>query len=742
MSQRSTTATADPLNLLSDALTRASTLLTRDTGADAATEDPLTRALTISAAQLGKAPAPGHVQRKGEPLGDALARICRASDLLVRKVSIGDGETFAAPCPLIAVRKSDRAPVSIIAKGKGWVAVDPQSGAKTRFADSIDDLETTAYMIYPAFPQRKMSPLDLVMFGLYPARVEIACFFILTLLTGILAATIPMASQWVIADIVPGHETALLAQIVILLVLLFGANLATRLATSLARLRIDGRTGSMLRFAAADRCVRLCAIEEHAPPAPVAAFSARSMATWHQGIWHLVLMIAATVLMAAPSLLVVASSAPLAALLVLVSVLAAIGAAYWISRQQYLTMMKGRAGPMSWMVSAFETLSEIETVRTYAVEQRFFARWSESFLSLREKFLRGDRIACGTHAITAALEATLILVAITAIYVLHTNSTSAETVAFVMAVSTVAGTSAALIGAFSNVSMLALQKRLITPLLEGSTTPSHSGVQPSTVGGTISVDEVSYRHNEDGPLVIDRVSLEIKPGEHIGIAGPSGAGKSTLMNLMLGLVKPESGHVLFDGVDLTQIDGAALRRQIGVVGQSGRLFPGSLFDNIALGADITHTQALEAVHQAGLGDDIAAMPLGLSTPIGDANPSLSGGQIQRILMARAFASKPKLIVLDEATSALDPAAQRHVQASLDHSKASIISIAHRLETLRKCDRIYVLDAGSVAECGSYDDLINAGGLFARMVETEQSALAPAPNPAQEALDRILREFSL
>ena len=703
-------------------------------------DHPLVGALKVAVSEFGVEKIHGHGPLDGESFEVTLDRLCKGTGLLVRPVSFANLENFNAPCPVIVCRKADQQPVAVVQKGRTWLAIDPLTGSKTSLAKVAHDFETTAYLISPAFPDRKIKPSELVCFGLFRARFDLAGYLLLMTLTGLVAAMLPIVSQWVVQDILPGHETMLMAQVVMFLVLLFGANLVTRLAASLAQLRIDGRTGSMLRFAAADRCVRICSEGEHPPPPPVAAFAARSMATWHQGIWHLLLTLVASFLIAAPSLAVVASSAPLAAILVLLAICVMLGCAMLIARQQYKAMMKGRASPMSWMTGAFETLSEIETVRSYSAEQTFFARWSDSFLGLREKFLRGDRTTCGLHAINAALEAVLILVAITGIFIFHSKTSTAETVAFVMAVTTIAGTMAALVSACTHVSMLALQKRLITPLLEGQFPIDRNTRRIADISGGISVNNICYRHHKNGPLALDQVSIEAAPGEHIGIAGPSGAGKSTLLRILLGMEAPESGQVLFDQNDLSEMDASELRRKIGVVGQAGKLLPGSLFDNIALGKTITRAEAWHALRLAGLEEDVAQMPLGLATPIGDANPTLSGGQIQRVLLARAFASKPKLIVLDEATSALDPQAQRRVQGALEQSQATVISITHRLETLRNCNRIYVMDGGRVVECGDFQTLQSAGGLFAGLVNVEQNAVAPARNVAQDALNRILREL--
>jgi ABC-type bacteriocin/lantibiotic exporter with double-glycine peptidase domain len=289
--------------------------------------------------------------------------------------------------------------------------------------------------------------------------------------------------------------------------------------------------------------------------------------------------------------------------------------------------------------------------------------------------------------------------------------------------------------------MLALQFRMIQPILHGEPQPRRAQAVLAPLQGHIELAHVSCRLSVDGPLVLDDISLTIAPGEHIGIAGPSGAGKSTLVRTMLGLIRRETGHVMFDGCDIGEMDAAAVRRQIGVIGQGGRLFPGTLLDNIAAGAAITPEQAMKAARLAGFEQDVAALPLGLATPIGDAECGFSGGQVQRILLARAFATRSNILVLDEATSALDPQLQAHVARAIDDMKATTISIAHRLDTLRECDRIYVLDAGRIVETGTYASLAASGGLFCSMREAEKAPATEAQNAVHAAFCAVEAAFA-
>jgi ABC-type bacteriocin/lantibiotic exporter with double-glycine peptidase domain len=215
--------------------------------------------------------------------------------------------------------------------------------------------------------------------------------------------------------------------------------------------------------------------------------------------------------------------------------------------------------------------------------------------------------------------------------------------------------------------------------------------------------------------ILNDVSFYADPGEFVAIVGPSGSGKSTILRLLLGFETPESGTVYYDNFDLAQLNLEAVRRQLGVVLQNGRIGTGSIFENITAGALVSHEQALEAAQMAGFADDIALLPMGMHTVISEGGSNLSGGQRQRLLIARALVNKPKIILMDEATSSLDNRTQAIVTESLDQLNATRIVIAHRLSTIANADRIYVLEAGRVVQVGSFVELVKQDGLFAQLV---------------------------
>ncbi len=257
------------------------------------------------------------------------------------------------------------------------------------------------------------------------------------------------------------------------------------------------------------------------------------------------------------------------------------------------------------------------------------------------------------------------------------------------------------------------------PILETLPEVQTDAAVPGELEGNVSVDHVSFRYDEETPLVLDDFSMQIRAGEYIGIVGPSGCGKSTLLKLLLGLETPQNGKIFYDNRDMESLDKRELRKRFGVVLQDGGLIPGSISDNIIITCPAATKEEIgDAVRSAGLEADISKMPMGLNTMLSEGEGTISGGQKQRILIARAIVGKPNILFFDEATSALDNTTQRTVCDSLEKLHSTRIVIAHRLSTVMNCDRIYVLQKGKIAECGTYEELMKQHGFFYELAKRQ------------------------
>ena len=267
---------------------------------------------------------------------------------------------------------------------------------------------------------------------------------------------------------------------------------------------------------------------------------------------------------------------------------------------------------------------------------------------------------------------------------------------------------------------LAPEIKLCRPILEEQPETDEGSIFLKDVSGNIDIRGLKFRYDEDMPYLFNNLNLRIHAGDYVAFVGPSGCGKSTLVRLMLGFEQAEAGSIFYDEHNLDDINKPSLRRYcISICLQDGQLVEGTIRDNILFGnGNYTDEEVWEAAKNAALIKDIEAMPRGLDTPISADGQGVSGGQRQRILIARALIRKPKIVFLDEATSALDNISQHIITENLGKMHCTRITIAHRMSTIRECNRIIVLNDGRVEEDGSFDELLAKGGLFSEIIKRQ------------------------
>ena len=302
----------------------------------------------------------------------------------------------------------------------------------------------------------------------------------------------------------------------------------------------------------------------------------------------------------------------------------------------------------------------------------------------------------------------------------QSNVSPSEYIAFNSAYGAVSAAFASLTAVALSVARIKPILEMAEPILKTEPESSENKTMVTRLSGSIELSNVYFRYTPNMPYVVDGMSLKIRAGEYVAIVGTTGCGKSTLVRLLLGFETPEKGAVYYDGKDLATLDLRSLRRRIGTVTQDGGLFQGDIYSNIVISApQLSLDEAWEAAELAGIADDIRAMPMGMQTMISEGQGGISGGQKQRLMIARAVAPKPKILIFDEATSALDNKTQKQVSDALDKLKCTRIVIAHRLSTIKNCDRILVLEGGRILEEGSYDELIAKNGFFAELVARQR-----------------------
>jgi subfamily B ATP-binding cassette protein HlyB/CyaB len=368
-----------------------------------------------------------------------------------------------------------------------------------------------------------------------------------------------------------------------------------------------------------------------------------------------------------------------------------------------------------------ESISGVETLKAMAVEPRMQRRWEEQLAGYVQASFKV--LSLGNWASQTVQLISKIVTALTlyfgAYLVIGGELTVGELVAFNMLSGRVAQPILRLAQLWQDFHQARLSVKRLGDILNTVPEPTYKPGRTAlpAIRGAITFDHVTFRYRLDGPEVLKDVSLEVAPGQVLGIVGSSGSGKSTLAKLVQRLYLPESGRTLIDGVDIGLVDVAWLRRQIGVVLQENVLFNRSIRDNIALGdPSYPMERVVTAAQLAGAHEFILELPEGYDTMVGERGASLSGGQRQRIAIARALIGGPRILIFDEATSALDYESERIVQDNMRkiaHGR-TVLVIAHRLSTVRQADRIITIDRGRLVEDGSHDELIRNGGRYAML----------------------------
>jgi ATP-binding cassette, subfamily B, bacterial len=371
-----------------------------------------------------------------------------------------------------------------------------------------------------------------------------------------------------------------------------------------------------------------------------------------------------------------------------------------------------------------QMLAGIETLKASGTEHRAAEKWSNRFVDVMNASLDQGRLGSLVESLMTALGAGSPLVLL--LYGGHLVLEGELTLGGMLAMVALA---AGFLGPLTSLVATALQLQLVGSYLDRigevlDTPPEQDRgamVLAHELRGGVEVEGVSFRYDDASPLVLEDVSLAVEPGRTVAVVGPSGSGKSTLARLMLGLYPPTSGRILFDGEELTHLDLRSVRAQVGVVPQQAYLFGSTIRENIALAdPELSLADVIEAARRAHIHDEIEAMSLGYDTRLVDGGVSLSGGQRQRVALARALVRRPAILLLDEATSELDAVTERKIQRSLEAMRCTRVLIAHRLSTVAHADLILVLDEGRVVERGRHEGLLASGGLYAKLVFSQEA----------------------
>ncbi len=629
-----------------------------------------------------------------------------------------DGDAFIGRDPegaLIVVRPRRRRPGSSAAR---YVAVSPATGAETPIDDALGaGIDTDAIVVQRVLPSGPVGVRSLLATARRSWRDEFAWTTILALGASLMTLLVPIVLGKVISIAVPSNSTQALIGLILVIACAAVGLFIFELTRNFTLLRLGGEVDRNLLPAIWDRTLSL-------PAGFFRRYEVGDLTNRIMGIDQARQLMGDTILVtglsavfAIVNLIVVAISVPaliLPALAVLVVFLVVCVIALWLA-QAFHRAAAAAQGERDAL--ALQLVQGVAKIRVAGATATMFRRWADRMArAQRAQMQAGIRTT-----FTAVAAASLGLSASAAVYLVAMLQGDGIEIANFAVFATALGIATAAVGSIVSVMSQAGRALVLIdraePILATAGEASRGG-RALDITGEIEFADLHFRYADELPLVLDGLSLSIPAGSFTALVGASGCGKSTVLRCLLGFEQPERGSVLLDGVPLDDLDLAYVRRQFGVVMQKISPMGGSILDNIVGGRNITVDDAWAAAEEMGLADFIRGLPMGMHTVLMDGAGTLSGGQAQRLLLARAVAGRPRLIILDEATSALDNPTQLVVSESLARMEATRLVVAHRLSTVREADQIAVVDAGRVVELGSHDELMALGGHYRDLVERQ------------------------
>lgn len=644
-----------------------------------------------------------------------LARMARESSVRMRTVVL-EGAWFQNDNgPLIGfLEETGEAVVLVPAGRKGCILRQADGSSRYVNGKNAALLNPFACFLYRSLPDRRLSLRDIIHFSIWGNQRDAIMLLGMVVLTGLLGLITPALTGRIFDLVVPQAERQLMAQIGVALVSAALIRSMLELVRGVSLLRIQNRTDANLQAAVWDRLLKM-------PVRFFRKYTAGDLATRAQGIseMHDILSSAGTTaLFALPvglfNFIVMFQYNATLSFWGLGLSLLALGSSTFLNSRQTLALRKQYdvQGRLAGLV--FQLINGVAKFRIAGAEHLAFGTWAKEYAKQERHSVRAGRWGVAVHTFFAGytlLTSLVIFAVVAGLGAKGSEFTTGTFLAFNAAFGALVGSLISMGDNSLNLLRLFPLMERTKPIFEAEPEITRDRASPGTLAGSIEMANIRFRYAEDAPATLENFSLRIEPGEFVALVGPSGSGKSTILRLLLGFETPESGTIFYDGKDLQTLDPREVRRQIGVVLQSSRLIPGDIFRNIVGESSLTLDDAWRAAEMAGLADDIRAMPMQMHTVISEGGAGFSGGQKQRLAIARALVHSPRLLFFDEATSALDNRTQAIVTGSLEKMNATRLVIAHRLSTIIQADRIVVLRNGRIVEDGSYEKLMAGRGFF-------------------------------
>jgi len=684
--------------------------------------DPLFSACRLVAGAVGIAVKPPLKNQCAMTPEFRVREIARVSRFHLRQVELRGEWWRRDNGPLLGFYGEGALPVALIPDtSRSYRLADPEGRTVTGVTpEKAAELSPVAYVFYRPFHRLVLTALNLLRFSLRGLGRDLSTIFLMGAAAGILGLLTPIATGLLYNYIIPGNERGQLLQLTLILMVCAVAGAMFTITRNLATLRVEGKMDLTVQAAVWDHLLKLPASFFRSYTSGDLAMRANAFAIIRQRLSSTLVTSVLTLFFSLFSfallfyydreLALVATGLILAA-----SLITLVFGFLELRYQKPLLDLQGRIAGL-----AFQLFSGLGKLHVAAAEERSLASWARLFSEQKRLSLFSRTYANLLESINSLLPvaATGVLFAWMAFRQEPHHLSTGNFLAFLAAFTTFF--TAVLSFSSESVSLLNLIPlyQRARPVLQAVPEVDEIREEPPELTGEIEAVHLSFRYDPESPMILDEVSFRVAPGEFVALVGPSGSGKSTLFRLLLGLEEPEMGSVYYDGLDLGGLDLQAVRQQIGVVLQEGKLLAGDILSNILTTSDLGEEEAWDAARKAGLDQDINNMPMGMRTFVCEGGGTFSGGQLQRLLIARAIVKKPRILLLDEATSALDNLTQSIVTKSLEELKATRVVIAHRLSTIVHADRILVLDKGRLVQQGTYEELMNREGLFAELAKRQ------------------------
>ncbi|MDD2710525.1 MAG: NHLP bacteriocin export ABC transporter permease/ATPase subunit [Verrucomicrobiae bacterium] len=659
----------------------------------------------------------------GRPSQDPLGDIARASRIRFRKVMLRDDWHQQDGGPIVGFREEGHVPVAILpVSPRSYEMYDPSTQSCVPVSGrALASLSGEGYMFYRPFAEKIVKAGEVLRFGLRGCGKDIRTALWMGIFSGLLGLLMPFVTGKVFDDVIPNAEYGQLGEYAIGLVAVAIGATFFQLTRGFAMLRVEGKMDNTVQCAVWDRLLEL--------PAPFFRnYSVGDLSMRASGINNIRQILSGTVVSSILSsifsvfnlLLMLWYSwklTLLALVLTFVAMLAAfVAAALQVYYQRRVMELQGQVAGF-----VLQLIMGIAKLRVAGAEIRGFNVWARKFAEQRT-FTYRARVASNWFSVFDSFFPLLCSAAIYLVIAFFLKGSSEMSTGHFISFTTAFGV---FLGAALGLSNILISILKVVPLYERAkpilqTLPETDANKsdPGPLFGGLEVSHVTFSYAKGGPEVLKNLTFSVKPGQCVALVGPSGAGKSTLLRLFLGFELPDAGAIYFDGQNLSNLDLRLLRRQLGVVLQNARIISGDIFTNIVGASHLTEDDAWEAARMAGLDDDIRQMPMGMRTFISEGAATFSGGQRQRLMIARALVSKPRLVFFDEATSSLDNRTQAVVRDSLQRLRVTRIIIAHRLSTIVKADQIHVMQEGRIVESGNYDELMARRGVFHELAQRQ------------------------